>query len=132
MKGRHTRMPVPIIQLRIVRDNANSLKDEIFTISRGAAHNDWRINHKSNFSQSNTVMFVKSRSDVLDYLENISELLKVDNEPFHYLQFDIPCYPVTLVPRCDVLMRKDTLDKIMRVVEDSLDNWPAWVEEWST
>ena len=119
------------IQIRIVRDNFNSLKDEIFTISRGLPHNDWRINHKSNFSQSNSTTFVKSRSDVLDYLENIFDLLKIDNEPFQFLQFDIPCYPVTMVPRCEALMRGDTLDKVVRVVEYTLHNWPANVEHWS-
>ena len=57
----------PNIQIRIVRDNSNSLKDEIFTISKGA-HNDWRINHKSPFSQSNSTMYVKTRSDIITYI----------------------------------------------------------------
>lgn len=118
------------IQIRIIRDNANSLKDEIFTISKGT-HNDWRINHKSAFSQSNSTMFVKSRLDVLDYADNIFELLKVDDEPFHFVQFDIPCYPVAMVPRSDILVRRDTFNKLVRVVEHVLDNWPANVEQWS-
>ena len=123
-------MSIPSIQIRIIRDNTNSLKDEIFTITQGS-HNDWRLNHKSNFSQSNSTMFAKSRSDVLEYLENIFDLLKIDDEPFQFLQFDIPCCPVTMVPRSDALMRTNTLNKLVQVVEYTLHNWPCRVDEWS-
>jgi len=121
----------PNIQIRIVRDNSNSLKDEIFTISRGA-HNDWRINHKSPFSQSNSTTYIKSRSDVVNYVYAIFDLLKVDNELYHFVQLDATCYPVVMIPRADILCGSDTLYKLVRVVENSLDNWPAWVEQWST
>ena len=118
------------IQLRIVRDNANSLKDEIFTISQGT-HNDWRINHKSPFSQTNSTKFLSYRSDVLEYLENIFSLLKVDDERFQFLQLDVPCYPVVMVSRSDVLVGKDTFSNLVRVVENVLYNWPYNVEHWS-
>jgi len=122
-------MPVNI-QLRIIRDNTNSLKDEIFTLSKGT-HNDWRINHKSAFSTSNTTMFLQNRTDVLEYIQNILTLLKVDDETFQFLQFDIPCYPVVMVSRSDVLVRSQTFDNIVRVVESVLYNWPYDVEQWS-
>ena len=118
------------IQLRIVRDNANSLKDEIFTISQGT-HNDWRINHKSPFSETNSTKFLSYRSDVLEYLQNIFTLLKVDDERFQFLQLDVPCYPVVMVSRSDVLVGKDTFSNLMRVVENVLYNWPYNVEHWS-
>ena len=122
----------PNIQIRIVRDNSNSLKDEIFTISQGA-HNDWRINHKSPFSQSNSTMYVKTRSDIITYIYTVFDLLKVDDEKYHYVQLDATCYPVIMVSRADILgVGGDALYKIVRVVENSLDNWPAWVEPWST
>ena len=73
-------MPAPNIQIRIVRDNANSLKDEIFTITQGA-HNDWCINHKSNFSQSNSTLYLKNRSDVITYVYTLFDLLKVEDVP---------------------------------------------------
>lgn len=121
----------PNIQIRIVRDNSNSLKDEIFTISKGA-HNDWRINHKSPFSQSNSTMYVKTRSDIITYIYTVFDLLKVDDEKYHYVQLDVTCYPVVMIPRCDMIGTTDSVFKIVRVVENSLDNWPAWVEPWST
>ena len=121
----------PNIQIRIVRDNSNSLKDEIFTISQGA-HNDWRINHKSPFSQSNSTRYVKTRSDIITYIYTVFDLLKVDDEKYHYVQLDATCYPVVMIPRCDMLGSTDSVFKIVRVVENSLDNWPAWVEPWST
>ena len=121
----------PNIQMRIVRDNSNSLKDEIFTISQGA-HNDWRINHKSPFSQSNSTMYVKTRSDIITYIYTVFDLLKVDDEKYHYVQLDATCYPVVMIPRCDMIGSTDSVFKIVRVVENSLDNWPAWVEPWST
>jgi hypothetical protein len=121
----------PNIQIRIVRDNSNSLKDEIFTISKGA-HNDWRINHKSPFSQSNSTMYVKTRSDIITYIYTVFDLLKVDDEKYHFVQLDATCYPVVMIPRCDVIGSTDSVFKIVRVVENSLDNWPAWVEPWST
>lgn len=121
----------PNIQIRIVRDNGNSLKDEIFTISQGA-HNDWRINHKSPFSQSNSTMYVKTRSDLITYIYTVFDLLKVDDEKYHYVQLDATCYPVVMIPRCDIIGTTDSVFKIVRVVENSLDNWPAWVEPWST
>ena len=120
----------PCVQLRIVRDNANSLKDEIFTISQGT-HNDWRINHKSPFSQTNSTKFLSYRSDVLEYLQNIFSLLKVDDERFQFLQLDAPCYPVVMVSRSDVLVGKDTFSNLMQVVENVLYNWPYNVEHWS-
>lgn len=119
-----------VVQIRIIRDNANSLKDEIFTISKGT-HNDWRINHKSAFSQTNSTMFLCCRSDVLGYLENIFHLLKVDDERFEFLQFDLPCYPVVMVSRSDVLVGSQTYTKLVQVVESVLYNWPYDVEQWS-
>jgi len=124
-------MTAPNIQIRIIRDNLNSLKDEIFTITQGA-HNDWRINHKSNFSQSNSTMYVKTRSEVLTYIYTLFDLLKVDDERYQFVQLDATCYPVAMVSRYDIICGSDTLNKLVRVVENSLDNWPAWVEEWST
>jgi hypothetical protein len=120
----------PRVQLRIVRDNHNSLKDEIFTINR-AKHNDWCINHKSAFSQSNSTMFLPNRTDVVDYLNNILNLLKVDDERFHFLQFDIPCYPVVMVSRADILVGSQTYKNLVQVVESVLYNWPYAVEQWS-
>jgi hypothetical protein len=114
----------------VIRDNANSLKDEIFTISQGT-HNDWRINHKSAFSQTNSTKFLSYRSDVLEYLQNIFTLLKVDDERFQFLQLDVPCYPVVMVSRSDILVGKDTFSNLMRVVENVLYNWPYNVEQWS-
>ena len=116
-----------VVQIRIIRDNANSLKDEIFTISKGT-HNDWRINHKSAFSQTNSTMFLCCRTDVLEYLENIFHLLKVDDERFEFLQFDLPCYPVVMVSRSDVLVGSQTYTKLVQVVESVLYNWPYDVE----
>ena len=125
-------MPSPNIQIRIVRDNRNSLKDEIFTITQGA-HNDWRINHKSPFSQSNSTLYLKNRSDVITYVYTMFDLLKVDDEKYHFVQLDATCYPVIMVSRADIMgVGGDALYKIVRVVENSLDNWPAWVDEWST
>ena len=125
-------MPTPNIQIRIVRDNANSLKDEIFTITQGA-HNDWRVNHKSPFSQSNSTLYLKNRSDVITYVYTMFDLLKVDDEKYHFVQLDATCYPVIMVSRADIMgVGGDALYKIVRVVENSLDNWPAWVDEWST
>lgn len=124
-------MPSPNIQIRIVRDNRNSLKDEIFTITQGA-HNDWRVNHKSPFSQSNSTLYLKNRSDVITYVYTMFDLLKVDDEKYHFVQLDATCYPVIMVSRADILgVGGDALYKIVRVVENSLDNWPAWVDEWS-
>ena len=117
-------MTAPNIQIRIIRDNLNSLKDEIFTITQGA-HNDWRINHKSNFSQSNSTMYVKTRSEVLTYIYTLFDLLKVDDERYQFVQLDATCYPVAMVSRYDIICGSDTLNKLVRVVENSLDNWPA-------
>ena len=122
-------MPVNI-QLRIVRDNSNSLKDEIFTINKGT-HNDWRINHKSAFSQTNSTMFLSGRTDVLEYLQNIFTLLKVDDERFQFLQLDVPCYPVVMVSRTDIMMGSQTYNNLLQVVESVLYNWPYNVEQWS-
>jgi len=118
------------IQIRIIRDNSNSLKDEIFTINK-ATHNDWRINHKSAFSASNSTMFLSNRTDVMEYLQNILTLLKVDDERFEFLQFDIPCYPVVMVSRTDVLVRSQTYSNVVQVVESVLYNWPYDVQHWS-
>jgi hypothetical protein len=118
------------IQIRIVRDNTNSLNDEIFTVTKGT-HNDWRINHKSAFSASNSTMFLSNRTDVMEYLQNILTLLKMDDERFEFLQFDIPCYPVVMVSRTDVLVRSQTYSSIVQVVESVLYNWPYNVEQWS-
>jgi hypothetical protein len=118
------------VQIRIVRDNTNSLKDEIFTVSKGT-HNDWRINHKSAFSATNSTMFLSNRTEVLEYLHNIFTLLKVDDERFEFLQFDLPCYPVVMVSRSDVMVRSQTYSNIMQVVESVLYNWPYNVQHWS-
>jgi hypothetical protein len=118
------------IQIRIIRDNSNSLKDEIFTVSKGT-HNDWRINHKSAFSASNSTMFLSNRTEVVEYLQNILTLLKVDDERFEFLQFDIPCYPVVMVSRSDVLVRSQTYSNVVQVVESVLYNWPYDVQHWS-
>jgi len=122
---------VPNVQFRIIRSNQNSLKDEIFTITRGA-HNDWRINHKSAFSTSNSTMYVKTSSEVISYLYTLFDLLNVDDERYEFVQLDATCYPVVMVSRADIVDGTgDKLYKLVRVVENSLNNWPAWVESWS-
>jgi hypothetical protein len=118
------------IQIRIVRDNTNSLKDEIFTISK-STHNDWRINHKSAFSATNSTMFLYSRSDIVDYLRNIFTLLKLDDERFEFLQFDIPCHPVVMVSRSDIMVGSQTFFNLVQVVESVLYNWPYDVRHWT-
>jgi hypothetical protein len=123
-------MSVPAIQLRIIRDNTNSLKDEIFTITKGM-HNDWRLNHRSAFSQSNSTMFVKKIDHVISYIYAAFDLLKIDNEMYQFVQLDAPCYPVALVSRADILCGSDTLHKLVRVVEQVLDNWPTSCHPWS-
>ena len=115
------------IQFRVIRDNANSLKDEVFTLSKGT-HNDWRINHRSAFSQTDSTMYLANRSDVLDYLYNIFLLLKVDDESFQFLQFDVPCYPVVMVSRADVLVGSQTYTSLVQVVESVLYNWPSRID----
>jgi hypothetical protein len=117
------------IQLRIVKDNVNSLKDEIFTISKGH-HDDWCINHRSYFSQTNSSMYLKSRADVLNYLYHAFDIVKVDTELFHSVQFDAPCYPVVMVSRKDILCI-DTMHTFMRVVDQVLNNWPTSCRPWS-
>jgi len=123
-------MSIPAIQLRIIRDNFNSLKDEIFTITKGM-HNDWRINHRSAFSQTNSTMFVKKVDHVINYIYDAFDLLKIDNERYEFIQLDAPCYPVALVSRSDILCGSDTLYKLVRVVEQVLDNWPTSCSPWS-
>jgi hypothetical protein len=123
-------MSIPAIQLRIIRDDFNSLKDEIFTITKGM-HNDWRINHKSAFSQSNSTMFVKKIDHVINYVYAAFDLLKIDNELYQFIQLDAPCYPTTLVPRSDILCNSDTLHKLVLVIEQVLDNWPTSCHPWS-
>jgi hypothetical protein len=119
------------IQLRVIRDNANSLKDEIFTISKGT-HNDWRINHKSAFSASNSTLFLSDRTSVLEYLQNVFTLLKVDDEKFHFVQLDAPCYPVVMVSRADILAEsQETFNNLLQVVESVLYNWPYDVQQWT-
>jgi len=123
-------MTAPNIQIRIIRDNLNSLKDEIFTITQGA-HNDWRINHKSAFSATNSTMFLANRSDVLDYLHTIFDLLKLDDEPTQFIQLDAPCYPVVLVSRADLLVDSATFKNLMHSVENVLYSWPYDVQHWT-
>jgi hypothetical protein len=76
-------------------------------------------------------MFLCCRTDVLEYLENIFHLLKVDDERFEFLQFDVPCYPVVMVSRAEVLAGSQTYTKLVQVVESVLYNWPYDVEQWS-
>ena len=121
-------MSIPAIQIRIVRDNTNSLKDEIFTITKGM-HNDWRLNHRSAFSQSNSTMFVKKNDHVINYVYASFDLLKVDSEMYQFVQLDAPCYPVALVSRADILAGERYT--LVRVVEQVLDNWPTSCHPWS-
>jgi len=76
-------------------------------------------------------MFLSSRSDVLDYLHTIFDLLKVDDEPTQFLQLDAPCYPVVMVSRDEILGDSVTFGKLVRVVESVLYNWPYDVEHWN-
>lgn len=118
------------IQIRIVRDNVNSLKDEIFTISKGL-HDDWRINHKSYFSQSDSTMFVKSHQLVSQYIMQVFEMIRIDTEVYSFVQFDAPCYPVVMVSRKDVLRGSEVIHDFVRVVDQVLNNWPTSCRPWS-
>jgi hypothetical protein len=55
----------------------------------------------------------------------------VDDERFQFLQFDIPCYPVVMISRTDVLVGSQTYTNLVQVVESVLYNWPYNVEAWS-
>lgn len=118
------------IQIRVVKDDANSLRDEIYTISRGV-HNDYKVVNLSAFSGSETTMYLGTADAVTDYLHNVFELLRYDSEHFTFVQFDASCYPVVMVSRKDVL-KGDAAERFLRVVENILTNWPTTCESLST
>jgi hypothetical protein len=120
----------PFVQFRIIKDNSNSLKDEIITVTK-ANHDDWRVTHKSYFSQTETTMFLKKNDHVISYFYTVYDMLKIDNEKFQFVQLDAPCFPVTLVSRADVL-DTNNFYKLVRVVEKALNNWPNTVRPWSS
>lgn len=118
------------IQIRVVKDNHNSLRDEVYTVRRGD-HDDFKIVNRSAFSGSETTMYLKNSYMVLHYIRHVFELLKVDSEHFGFVQFDASCYPVVMVSRKDVL-KGDAVDRFLRVVENILTNWPTTCDEIST
>jgi hypothetical protein len=118
------------IQIRLVRDSNNSLKDEVFTIAKGD-HDDWRINHKSYFSQTNSTMFVKSVYLVNQYVMQLFEMVRLDSEKYSSVQLDAPCYPVVMVTRKDVLRSTECVHDFVRVVDQVLNNWPTSCHSWS-
>jgi hypothetical protein len=118
------------IQIRVIRDNNNSLHDEVYTIRRGS-HNDYEIVNRSAFSDTETTMFLKTSYMVVHYIQNLLELLKLDSDKFRFIQFDASCYPVVMVSRHEFL-RPDTAANFVRVVDSVLTNWPSYCEPLST
>jgi hypothetical protein len=118
------------IQIRVIKDDNNSLHDEVYTI-RSGDHHDFTIVNRSPFSGTETTMYLKNACMVLRYVRDIFELLSVDSERFSFVQFDASCYPVVMVSRREVL-RGDAVDRFLRVVENVLTNWPSTCTEVST
>ena len=112
------------IQIRLVKDTHNSLKDEMITVTKTNS-GIYRIQFKSYFSQTRTTMYFKHRDGVVGYLRAVFGMIKIDSENFDSLQADVSGFPVAIVPLQNVREGYDTEEKIMRAVMMMLNNWPA-------
>lgn len=87
-----------VISIRICRNSAISAKDtdDILIIKSGDGPNVVPVsyNDKDSVKIFNTLM---NRSAVEDYLSTVMHVLSYDKEPFVYVQFAFPLFPVVML-----------------------------------
>ena len=111
------------IQFRFIRDNNNSLKDEVFSILQGS-HPDIKVIYRSTLNNNKTTMYFKHPYEIITYFRNVIELMMMDDDKYVFFQMDIPGYPTTMVSFND-LKEREIVFKFEKVIESVLGNWPT-------
>jgi hypothetical protein len=114
------------LQFRFVRDNDNSLRDDVFILNIGS-HSDFKVVHRSPLNNNKTTTYFKDSYDVIVYFKQIINLMLLDDEKYLFFQFDAPGYP-TIMVKFSQLKEEDIVKKFEDVLDAVMTNWPSYCE----
>ena len=105
----------------IQRMNGTPKTDDVIHISTtdGISFTFLYIDRESYIRQS----FKTDKRNIMNYFYNLFDLITMDDEPFHSIQFNLPTYPIVLFN----INRLNTtkINNFMKILEDSIENFPV-------
>lgn len=69
--------------------------------------------------------FTTDRRGLTDYFYNIFDVITMDDEPFHSIQFNLPVYPIVLFNIDKLNTAK--INRFMNILRDSIEKFPFHV-----
>jgi hypothetical protein len=85
------------VQIRLIRTPSDQLKDDTLAIEDAGGGYFRLYYHDADFANTDLYHFVLLDAYELDtYINNLFYLLVNDRQPFHGIQFSIPCFPTIL------------------------------------
>jgi hypothetical protein len=120
-----TTQTVSTIQINFIRNpHGDGHDDDILTISKTDSK-QYTLSYKDKTAQNPVPHYVHlDRDDVFDHLETTFDMLNIDIAPYKQIQILAPTFPSILL-RVDSLSSNEIRDTVFRVVDTTMDNWPA-------
>jgi hypothetical protein len=121
-------MPNPVkdstnVQIRLIRTPHDQTKDDTLTIEDAGGGYFRLYYHDADFANTDLHHFtLLSGTEVDTYINNLFYLLVHDRQPFHGIQFTIPCFP-TILFRIDDLKKggiRESLGYILPLLSSCL------------
>lgn len=110
------------MQVRLVR-SADQSQDDIITI-RPRANGGYLVRYTEGTRPDHVWVDSKTKSEVLDYIENILVFFKADRDPFHSIQVTLPGWPIIYIGHAQ--FDDEIMVRIVDSIEMCLDNIPAF------
>jgi hypothetical protein len=116
-----------VIRFHVVRDAKNSSQDDIITVRKesGDTYSYTYTDRTSTATHMTWRHTDLSRTQVMDLLSNMFNLLNLDVEPYYGLQVLLPTSPSIMLKQKD--LTSSTRDFLYDCVENVMDSWPVAV-----
>jgi len=111
------------LSIVLTRVNGSAANDDVITII--PAGDTFKILYK-NKAESIQHFFYADAEQTLNYVGNLLTAVSRDTDPFHKIQFNIPCFPAVIYP-VNELTHPLGLTLLNRVYE-AIKNWPETVQ----
>lgn len=112
-----------IARFNLIRDSKNRKGDDVIEIYHAAKPSHYKVLFYDRLSPIETYKFsmVFSRRELFQYVENMFELMRIDDEPFSEVQFTPQILPAIIVKNDFDLYRRSRQGLIFRVLAQCLN-----------
>lgn len=110
------------LSIFLTRVNGSAANDDVITII--PAGDTFKILYM-NKAEAIQHFFYTDAEQTLNYVSNLLMAVKRDTDPFHKIQFNIPCFPAVMYPVKELTHELD--QTLLNRVSETIKNWPEKV-----